>query len=135
MHVVTGRCQVWVGSAFPLRLDNGSKHVEPSANIGIINSITRLHLFGYFYWFILQCMDPSILKEDKYTYLIISHSFLLRMRMVSEKNCRKNQNTYIRFSNFFLFKLCCSWNKMEKCCRARQATDDNMMHAHCMLDT
>jgi hypothetical protein len=26
-----------------------SKHVEPSVNGGIINSITRLHLVGYFY--------------------------------------------------------------------------------------
>jgi len=28
-----------------------SKHVGPSVNFGIINSITRLHLVGYFYWF------------------------------------------------------------------------------------
>jgi len=28
-----------------------SKHVEPSINYGIINSITRLHPVGYFYWF------------------------------------------------------------------------------------
>jgi len=28
-----------------------SKHVEPSINFGIINSVTRLHLVGYFYWF------------------------------------------------------------------------------------
>jgi len=28
-----------------------SKHVQPSINVGIINSITRLHLVGYFYWF------------------------------------------------------------------------------------
>jgi len=27
-----------------------SKHVGPSINFGIINSITRLHLAGYFYW-------------------------------------------------------------------------------------
>jgi len=25
--------------------------------------------------------------------------------------------------------------KTEKRCRARQATDENMAHAHCMLDT
>jgi len=24
---------------------------------------------------------------------------------------------------------------VEKCCRAGQATDDNMAHAHCVLDT
>jgi len=35
-----------------------SEHVEPSINFGIINSITRLHLVGYFYWFILRGTDP-----------------------------------------------------------------------------
>ena len=29
-----------------------SKHVEPSINVWIINSITRLRLVGYFYWFV-----------------------------------------------------------------------------------
>jgi hypothetical protein len=31
-----------------------SKHVELSINFGIINSITRLHLVGYFYWFVFK---------------------------------------------------------------------------------
>jgi len=35
---------------------------RPSMNFGIINSITRLHLVGYFYWFILRFTDPWILK-------------------------------------------------------------------------
>ena len=39
-----------------------SKHVQPSINFGIINSVTRLHLVGYFYWFILRCTDPWILN-------------------------------------------------------------------------
>jgi hypothetical protein len=78
MHVVTGRCPGWVGTVpihFPLSLYNGqspywyinqrlqivcscwwwevcrSKHVELLINFGIINSITRLHLVGYFYWY------------------------------------------------------------------------------------
>jgi hypothetical protein len=42
-----------------------SKHVEPSINFGIINSITRLHLVGYFYWTILQCTDPWISNLEK----------------------------------------------------------------------
>jgi len=29
-------------------------------NGGLINSITRLHLVGYFYWVILRCTDPWI---------------------------------------------------------------------------
>jgi len=39
-----------------------SKHVELSMNGGIINSVTRLHLVGCFYWVILWCMDPWILN-------------------------------------------------------------------------
>jgi len=31
--------------------------------MGIINSITRLHLVGYFYWVLLRCTDPRILKK------------------------------------------------------------------------
>jgi len=39
-----------------------SKHAEPSIKFGIINSITRLQLVGYFYWFMLRCTDPWTLK-------------------------------------------------------------------------
>jgi hypothetical protein len=59
-------------------------------------------------------------------FFIISHSFLLRMRNVSDKSYRENQNTYFAFSKFFL-------EIVEKYCRAEQATD-NMVHAHCILD-
>jgi len=34
--------------------------------------------------------------------LVISCSFLLIMRNVSDKSCRKNQNTPVMFSNFFV---------------------------------
>ena len=34
-------------------------------NGGIINSITRLHLVGYFYRVILRCTDPWILNSSK----------------------------------------------------------------------
>jgi hypothetical protein len=43
------------------------------------------------------------LHEDKYIYLIISHSILLRMRNVSDKSCIENENTHFVFSNFFFF--------------------------------
>jgi len=32
-------------------------------------------------------------------------------------------------------KTCRLWDNVGKYCRNRQATDDNMAHAHCMLDT
>jgi len=42
--------------------------------------------------------------------------------------------THILYSITFFFKACRLWNNGEKYCRARQATDDSMVHAHCMLD-
>jgi hypothetical protein len=45
-----------------------SKRVEPSINFGIINSITRLHLVGCFYWFILRCTNPWILNLIRYEF-------------------------------------------------------------------
>jgi hypothetical protein len=41
------------------------------------------------------------LHGDRYTFLIISRSVLLRMRNVSDKSCRENQNTHFLFSDFF----------------------------------
>jgi len=41
------------------------------------------------------------LHEDQYTCLVISHSFLSRMRNVSDKTCRENQNPHFIFNNFF----------------------------------
>jgi len=42
------------------------------------------------------------LHEDLCVFVIISHRGILRMRNVSDKNCRGNQNTNFMFSNFFL---------------------------------
>jgi hypothetical protein len=75
------------------------------------------------------------LHEDQCTFFIISRSFLLRMRNISDKSCRENQNTHFVFSNFFFLKIVPFVRKCGKKCRAGQATDDNMAHAHCMLDT
>ena len=41
------------------------------------------------------------LLEDKYTFLIISRTVHLRMRNVSDKCCRENQNTRFVFNKFF----------------------------------
>ena len=65
----------------------------------------------------------------------ISCWILLRMRNVSDKSCRENQNTHFMFSNSF-WKLCCLWDNGEKYCRPRQATDDNItrrMHTACWI--
>jgi hypothetical protein len=56
------------------------------------------------------------------------------MRNVSDKTRRENQNTHFVFSNFFLANLAVCEIMWKKYCRAGQATDDSMAHAHCMLD-
>ena len=63
----------------------------------------------------------------------ISRPFLLRMKNVSDKSCRENQNTSFVFNNFFR-KSYHFLDNVEEYCRAGQATDDNVAHAHCMLD-
>jgi len=38
----------------------------------------------------------------KHILFITSYSVLLRMRNISDKNCRENQNTHFMFNTFFL---------------------------------
>ena len=41
------------------------------------------------------------LQEDAFTFITISRWFLFRMRSVSNKSCRENQNTHFMFSYLF----------------------------------
>jgi len=75
----------------------------------------------------------NTLHESQYFFLIISRSFLLSIRNVSDKSCRENQNTKFIFNNFFFRKSCPLWDNTEKYITAGQATDDNMALKHCML--
>jgi hypothetical protein len=52
----------------------GSKHVKPSINFGIINSITRLHLVGCFYWFILRITSYLLLQSHDTAPLISQYN-------------------------------------------------------------
>jgi len=46
---------------------------------------------------------------------LTSRSILLRIRTVSDKSYRENQNTHFVFNNFFFFrKSCLLWDNMEK---------------------
>jgi hypothetical protein len=72
------------------------------------------------------------LHGDQYTFLITTCLFLLRIKNVSDKRCSENQNTHFVLSIFFNRAI---YENVEKYCRAGQAIDDNMAHAHCMLDT
>ena len=44
------------------------------------------------------------LYEDQHTFLIISRSIFLRMRTISDKSCRDNQNKLRIFNNYFFFE-------------------------------
>ena len=48
--------------------------------------------------------NNGYLHEDQATFIIISCS-VLRMRNISDKSCRENQNTHFMFDTFF-FKSC-----------------------------
>ena len=54
----------------------------------------------------LTRITGTLHEADRYTFLIISRSVLLRMRNVSDKSCGENQNTHFVFNNFFLRKSC-----------------------------
>ena len=73
------------------------------------------------------------MKTDICTFMIISRSVLLRMRTVSNKRWRENQNTNLSSKTCFR-KSRRLWGNVEKYFRSGQATDDNMAHAHSMLD-
>ena len=78
------------------------------------------------------------LCEDQYTFFIISCLVLFRMRNVSGRSYRQSQNKHLMFKNPpppKKKKSCHLWDNVKKCGRAGQATDDSMVHAHCMLNT
>jgi len=57
---------------------------------------------------------------------------------VSTKSSRETQNrsfVFIIFIFIFFRKSYRLWDNVERCCRAGQAKEDDMSHAHCMLDT
>jgi hypothetical protein len=58
------------------------------------------------------------------------------MRTISDKNGGGNQNTHFAFSNFFFFENRAVYEMMWKnIAEGGQVTNDNMAHAHYMLDT
>ena len=69
--------------------------------------------------------------------MIIPRLVLLRMRNISDKMCRENQNTHTRMlcPVTFFQKWWRQWDNVEKYSTAEQARVDIMAHAHCMLIT
>ena len=76
------------------------------------------------------------LREVLCTFMIITHSILLRMRNVWGEVVEKIK-THILCSTitFFPRKSCSSWDNVEEFGRVGQTTDQNMARANFMLDT
>jgi len=53
--------------------------------------------------------------------------------LLPPKSYRENQNKHFMFNNVFS-KIVPLWDNVD-CCRAGRTTNDNMVHASCMLDT
>jgi hypothetical protein len=106
-HVVTDCCPAWMGTAVPTQAGQRpvttwvykteaantvwsfwwwsvcrSKHVELLINFRITNSITILHLVGYFYWFIPRCTDSWILNLHPCDSAVIDGCNVWRSRKI-----------------------------------------------------
>ena len=79
--------------------------------------------------------------EGVCTYKMVSHWLLLRMRNVSDKSSRENQNIHFIFCNsiFFFFGNRAvyeiMWEKKTVLSLAHYKRQYKTVHAHCMLDT
>ena len=51
----------------------------------------------------LITMTGTLHAADRHTFMIISRSVLLRIRNISDKIYRENQNTHFEFNNRFFF--------------------------------
>jgi len=97
--------------------DNWLRHVCPSVSSSACpHETTRLLLDGFQWSLVFECFSKIYLKssiflepakcdgtvyDDQYTFVIISRSFHLRMRNVSDQSCRETGNTHFVFNNFF----------------------------------
>jgi hypothetical protein len=79
-------------------------------------------------------LKSGTLHPDQYTFLVIYRSVLLRMKNVSGKSCRETRNTHFMFNNFFIWKIVPFMKWSGKMLWGEQTTNDNMAHAHCVLD-
>ena len=59
----------------------------------------------------------------------------IRLRNISDRSCRENQNIHFLFSNVFPRKSCHLRDSVEKYARARQATDYSYKHTLRMCNT
>ena len=64
----------------------------------------------------------------------MTYSVLFKMKNGSDRSCKENQNTFFSMP-FPENHAICEKLRKKKHCRHGEITDDNMAHAHCMLDS
>jgi hypothetical protein len=92
-------------------------------------------MFEYFLNSVEKIQASLESKSTPMLILIISRSVLLRTRNDSDKSCKENQNTYFIFNRFFFFENLAFMMQYEKRFTAGYATEDNMAHAHGILNS
>ena len=58
---------------------------------------------------------------------LVPRWILVRLRNVSDRSSRENQNTHLMFNNFSSPKSYHLWDNVEECSRFRKATDDSII--------
>jgi hypothetical protein len=119
--------------------------VRPSVRIEQLGShwtdfheILYLSIFRKFSWKIKVSLKSDKTKwyfymKTKIYFWSYLANFFLEWKMFHTNFVEKIRTHILCSVTFFLHKLCRLWDHAEKYRRARQATDDNMAHAHCML--
>ena len=108
-----------------------------------LSCLSAWNNLGFSYFNIFQKYVKTIqvsLKSDKNNgsftwrlmYLCGNISVLLRIRNVSNKPFRENQNTHFMFNNFFSENCAVYEINVEKYCTPRQATGENMIQHMCI---
>jgi len=131
-HIFAITARWWADSVYWARSQNCVKRLLASSCLPVRPSVRTeqlgFHLTDLHENWYLMIFRKSVekikfsLKYDKEngyrcTFLIISRSFLLRMRKVSDKSCRVNQNTFCSWvkrkptwCHLFYYFIQCSFN-------------------------
>ena len=85
----------------------GTGRIFTKFDIWVFENLSRKFKFRY-----IETRMTDILHEDWCTFMIISHSVIFRMRKVSDKLWRENQNTILSSITCFR-KSCLLWDNVE----------------------
>jgi hypothetical protein len=75
--------------------------------------------------------EVGALRKGLCTFVITSRWVLVRLRNVSDKSCRENENTHFMFNNFWGGNPCHLWDNADKYFRAREAKYVNKIGRMC----